>query len=95
MNTFQIYFLIMTNHAYEEKVINAIQKGSLSELKTCCIGKNDVNRPLTFHQDIRIVAKHQGSIFPMIQAPTPLIYAILCEQDEILEYLLDLNLILQ
>jgi ankyrin repeat protein len=40
------------------------------------------------HKEIRIHSKSGPGPFPSIRAPTPLIYAILCEQDEILFYLL-------
>ena len=79
----------MAVREYEEKVINSIKSGDLSQVKKCCIGKNDVNRPISYCKDIRVVSKYGGCPFPTIQSPTPLIYAILCEQDEILEYLLE------
>lgn len=76
---------------FEQKVIKAIQDGDLKELKHCCISKNDVNRPIFITQDVPIVSKSKQTQFQSIRAPTPLIYAILCEQDEILKYLLDVK----
>lgn len=77
---------------YEQRVIKSIQAGDLKELTHCCIGKKDVNRPFCISQDVPIKSKSKQSPFQSIKSPTPLIYTILCEQDEILKYLLEVKL---
>ncbi|OHS99525.1 hypothetical protein TRFO_34029 [Tritrichomonas foetus] len=76
---------------FEQHVIKAIQTGDLKELRHCCIGKNDVNRPICITKDIPIISKSKQCPFQVIRAPTPLIYTILCEQDELLKYLLEVK----
>ena len=76
---------------HEQKVIKAIQEGSLKDLKRCCIGRADVNRSFCITKDIPVVSKSKKCPFPSIRAPTPLIYTILCEQDELLKYLLEVK----
>jgi hypothetical protein len=78
----------MSASEFEQRVIKAIQDGNLKDLKRCCIGRNDVNLPISMHKEIPIQPKSGQGPFPSIRAPTPLIYSILCEQDEILFYLL-------
>ena len=72
---------------YEEKVVKAIQEGSIVELKKCWISKSDVNRPLSFSREY--IVKNNSNIypFPRIKNPTLVVYSILCEQPEILLYL--------
>ena len=76
---------------FEQRVIKAIQAGDLKELKRCCIGKNDVNRPICFSKEIPIISKSNKGPFQVIRSPTLLIYTILCEQDELLKYLLEVK----
>lgn len=73
---------------WEQRVIKAIQTGSLDELKKCCLGKADVNRPISLSQDVPIVSQSRQCPFSVIHAPTPVVYTILCEQPELLDYLL-------
>lgn len=74
---------------FEQRVIKAIQAGDLKELTHCCIGKNDVNRPICITKETPIISKSKQCPFKNIRSPTPLIYTILCEQDELLKYLLE------
>jgi hypothetical protein len=74
--------------SFEQRVIDAIQTGSLPNLKRCCIGRNDINRPISVSKDIPVSCKSPTRPFPTIRAPTPLIYSILCEQPDLFSYML-------
>jgi hypothetical protein len=77
----------MSAAEFEARVVKAIQDGSVQELKRCCIGRNDVNRPISINKEIPVKAKSGRGPFPSISSPTPIVYAILCEQDDLLQYL--------
>lgn len=77
---------------FEQRVIKAIQAGDLKELIHCCIGKNDVNRHICITEEVPIKSKSKQCPFQSIRSPTPLIYTILCEQDELLKYLLEVKI---
>ena len=78
----------MSAAVFEQRVIQAIQSGDLQELKKCCISKSDVNRCISLSKDIPVISASKQCPFPTIRAPTPLVYSILCEQPELLDYLL-------
>jgi ankyrin repeat protein len=74
--------------SFDQRVIEAIQSGTLQELKRCCLGSSDVNRPISISKDVPVVCQSPNPPFPAIRAPTPVIYAILCERPDLLQYLL-------
>jgi ankyrin repeat protein len=74
--------------SFEQRVTEAIQSGSLQGLKRCCLGFNDLNRPICVNKDVSVICPSNSPAFPTIRSPTPLIYAILCERPELLEYML-------
>lgn len=75
---------------FQEEVVDAIVKGDLAAFKKCCVGKNDINRRLLPHKELKPVPKYnKDQRYINIKGPTMLMFAILCEQDEIVEYILD------
>ena len=75
---------------FQEEVAEAIIKGDLAAFKKCCVGKNDINRRLLPHKELKPVPKYnKDQRYINIKGPTMLMLAILCEQDEIVEYILD------
>lgn len=74
---------------FEDRVIKAISDGDLDQLKKCCIGKNDVNRKICFGKEVQVKPKSGQYVFQTIRSPTPVIYTILCEQEELLKYILE------
>lgn len=75
--------------SYEEELIAAIQTGDLASVKTSWIGKNDIDRPFIAENEIEVINKSNVYPFPSIKHPTIVIYTILCEQPEILQYILE------
>ena len=73
---------------YEERVVKAIQDGNLNELRKCWISQSDINRPLSFFKNYKVINKSKVYPFPEIKYPTLVVFAILCEQPDILLYLL-------
>lgn len=75
---------------FQEEVAEAIAKGDLAAFKKCCVGKNDINRRLLPHKELKPVPKYNpDQRYINIKGPTMLMYAILCEQDPIVEYILE------
>lgn len=75
---------------FQEEVVDSILAGDLAALKKCCIGKNDINRHLLPHKELRPNPRYnRDQRYLNLKGPTILMFAILCEQDEIVEYLLD------
>ena len=72
---------------YEENVIKAIQDGNLEALKKCWISKSDINQPLSCSRDYKVINNSNFYPFPRIKNPTLVVFAILCEQPDILLYL--------
>ena len=50
---------------------------------------NQINRKIFVHHSVPVLKADYKYIFPELIEPTPLIYAIVCEQAEILEYFLE------
>ena len=75
---------------FQELICDAIIAGDLEAFKHCCPSKNDVNRRLLVGRKLNPVPKyHPSERYPNIRGPTMVMLAILCEQDEILQYILD------
>lgn len=75
---------------FQEEVADAIVGGKLDAFKKCCVGKNDINRRLLPHKELKAKPAHNPEErYINIRGPTMLMYAILCEQEEIVEYILD------
>ena len=75
---------------FQEEVADAIVKGDLAAFKKCCVGKNDINRRLLPHKELKPVPQYNPlQRYINIKGPTMLMFAILCEQDKIVEYILD------
>jgi hypothetical protein len=68
----------------------AIINGDLAAFKKCCVGKNDINRRLLQYRDLEYKRKYNpNERYIRLRGPTMTMLAILCEQDEILQYILD------
>ena len=75
---------------FQELVVDAITAGDLAAFKRCCVSKNDIDRRLCQYRELTPVPKYSVSDrYPPIRGPTMVMFAILCEQDEILQYILD------
>lgn len=75
---------------FQEEVADAIVSGNLAAFKKCCVGKNDINRRLLPHKELKAKPAHNPEErYINIRGPTMLMYAILCEREEIVEYILD------
>jgi ankyrin repeat protein len=74
----------------EHRIVDLILAGDLSSLQRCCLSRTDINRPLLRQIPIIPVAKYnRHDVYAAPPGPTPVMLAILCEQDEILSFLLD------
>ena len=74
----------------QEQAVEAIEKGDLAAYKKLNISNILVNRPLMMGKALSPKPKYGGlSPITSINGPTVMIYAILCEQHEILQYILD------
>ena len=75
---------------FQELVVDAIIAGDLAAFKRCGVSKNDIDRRLCQYRELTPVPKYSVSErYPPIRGPTMVMFAILCEQDEILQYILD------
>lgn len=73
----------------EIRFINAIQNGKLDEVKSFWLKPSEIDKPFYIQKLVKVVNKSKIYPFSYISEPTPLILAILCEQPEILQYLID------
>lgn len=74
----------------QEQAIEAIEKGDLAAYRKLNISEILVNRPLMKGKALTPKPKYGGlSPIRSINGPTVMIYSILCEQHEILQYILD------
>ncbi|OHT04283.1 hypothetical protein TRFO_28275 [Tritrichomonas foetus] len=74
---------------FDNEIIKCIKEGNLESFKKLHIEKNDVDRPLKPYTTIRSLPKSKKTPSRVIQGPTILIFAILCEQSEICQYILE------
>ncbi|EAY02601.1 hypothetical protein TVAG_260610 [Trichomonas vaginalis G3] len=80
---------IITAADIEQKTIQIIQSGTLDDFKLLGIGSSDINRSLSISSSVKIVNKSKKYPFREITSPTIVVLAILCEREDILEYILD------
>lgn len=74
---------------FQEEVVDAILAGDLQAFKKCCVGKNDIDRRLLPTKDLKPRPKiNTNERYIPIKGPTMVMFCILCEQSEILEYIL-------
>lgn len=75
---------------FQETVADAILSGNLDAFKKCCVGKNDINRRLLPHKTLEYKPRNNpNEHYIAIRGPTMLMYAILNEQVEIVDYILE------
>ncbi|KAK8870996.1 hypothetical protein M9Y10_008909 [Tritrichomonas musculus] len=83
---------------FQLRVINAITSGSLLSVRKLVIGSYDIDKFVCYFfsysqllplESITINSTSKNSKIPKIKGPTPLILAILCEQTEIVKYLIN------
>ena len=73
-----------------ERIANAIKTGSLQDLKKCCIGKSEINSLFpNFMKLDPVPAINKTANYFSFTGLTILEYAILCEQVEIIKYLVE------
>ena len=79
-----------TNKTFHDRVIDAIMQGNLEEFKKLRLGKNEINMRLQQFTHIKPQPKYnKNATYQCPQGPTPLMLAVLCEQDEIVQYILE------
>ena len=75
---------------FQDKICDAILNGDVQGFKKLHIVKADINRQLVPYKRLEIRPKYNPQeTYITIYGPTAMMYAILCEQDEILQYILD------
>ncbi|KAK8838057.1 hypothetical protein M9Y10_036007 [Tritrichomonas musculus] len=75
---------------FQEEVVKAIVHGDLDAFKKCCVGENDINQRLLQYEELKAQPLYNpDESYINIRGPTMLMYAILCEQNEIVEYILE------
>lgn len=75
---------------FQKEVVNAIIRGDLAAFKKCSVGDDDINQRLLQSEELKPIPKYNlYENLINIRGPTMLMYAILCEQDQIVEYILD------
>ena len=75
---------------FQEQIIKTLQTGDLNQFKQIFISKQEINRKLLPFQILSaapIINKDENYICP--KGPTMLMYAIICEQSDIVEYILN------
>jgi ankyrin repeat protein len=74
---------------YQQTIADAVIEGSLSDLKNCFIPKHMIDRRLLPHSDLKYTPKYnRDERYVQLAGPTVTMLAILCEQDELLDYIL-------
>ena len=77
------------NKTFQETVVDAITTGTLEDFRRLCVGRSDINRRLLPHKELKPVPKYNtNERYISIKGPTILMFAILCERDDIVEYVL-------
>ena len=75
---------------FQTSVINAISTGNLAAFRNLKIGTVDVDRRLLPFTQLQAAPKYNpDSKIPVPRGPTMLIFAILCERDEFVSFILD------
>ncbi|OHS94510.1 hypothetical protein TRFO_11155 [Tritrichomonas foetus] len=76
--------------SFQEMVVEAIKNGDLQDFRRCCVGKNDINRRLLPHKDLKPIPKYNpNERYLEVKGPTMVMFAILCERDDILQMILE------
>jgi hypothetical protein len=71
-------------------VSDAIIQGDLIAFKKCAVGRHDIDRRILEYRDLPYQRKYNpDERYVPLRGPTMTMLAILCEQDEILEYILE------
>ena len=73
----------------ENNIIKIIQNGDIEGFKSACICNSDINRPLSINKNIKIISKSKKCPFKTIESPTIVVLTILCEQDSLLNFILN------
>lgn len=73
----------------EENLIKVIQNGDIEGFKSTGICNSDINRPLSISKNIKIISKSKKCPFKTIESPTIVVLTILCEQDLLLNFILN------
>jgi hypothetical protein len=75
---------------FQELVSDAIIAGDLTAFKKCAVGRYDIDRRILEFRDLPYKRKYNpDDRYVPLRGPTITMLAILCEQDEILEYVLE------
>lgn len=74
---------------FEEKIIETIQVGNLEEFKKLGTGSCDINKELSIAKQVKVVCKSGKCPFRVISEPVQSTLAVLCEQSEILDFILN------
>ncbi|KAH0792174.1 ankyrin repeat and SOCS box protein 3 isoform X2 [Histomonas meleagridis] len=73
----------------QDDIIEKITNGDLEGFKALYLEQSEINRSLKPYSEIQIKTKYSKFSPPIhLHGPTPLFLAILCEQDEIVDYIL-------
>jgi ankyrin repeat protein len=75
---------------FQELAVEAIIAGDRAAFHKLYVGKTDINRRLVPYKDIEYKPKYNpNERYIKIRGPTMTMLAVLCEQDEILQYILE------
>jgi ankyrin repeat protein len=74
----------------DEMIVDAITSGSLAAFMQCSVGRYDIDRRLLPYRHITPVPRvNPNEHYPTIRGPTIVMLCILCENEQILEYVLE------
>ena len=74
---------------FQNKLVSAINEGNMEDIKKLVLGSNDIDKPLLPMSPITPNPISKRIRIPKIYGPTPLVLAILCENTEIVKYLIE------
>ena len=75
--------------SFQEQIIETIKNGDLQQFKKLFITKTEINRKLLPYQILNSFPKtNKNESYTCPKGPTPLMYSIICEQDEIVDFIL-------
>jgi ankyrin repeat protein len=81
---------VIPKHPYQDDYINAVIKGDLKGFKDLRVPTRDISRQLFLPDSVRPKLKYTKRGRPvLIRRPTLLQFAVICEQDDIVRYILD------